>query len=288
MSDTLPRPAASQAFAVEAACRAIEAAEESPSLEDLAEVAGLSPWHFHRVFKAATGVTPKAYADQVKARRVQERLAAAGTVTEAVFDAGYGSGGRFYEAAPARLGMTPTAWRNGGRDVAIRFAVAETSLGALLVAATERGICAIRLGDDPDALVRGLQDRFCHAELAGDDPDFDSLVAEVAGLVETPGRSVDLPLDVRGTAFQEAVWRALRAIPPGTTTTYSALAAAVGRPGAVRAVGAACGANPVAVAVPCHRVVRTDGDLTGYRWGVDRKRELLRREGVVDRKAARR
>ena len=269
-----------QVEAVKRACERIGAAEEAPSLADLAADAGLSPFHFHRVFKKVAGVTPKAFAAQMRARRAAERLSTAGTVTEAIYDAGFNSSSRFYETAQARLGMTPTAVRRGGDGATIRFAVGQASLGAVLVAATDKGVSAIMLGDDPDELVRELQDRFPRAELRGGDGAFERMVAQVVGLVEAPGQRLDLPLDIRGTAFQQQVWQALRAIPPGTTATYAEIAKAVGRPKAVRAVAQACAANPLAVAIPCHRVVRTDGDLSGYRWGVERKRKLLDREAA--------
>jgi AraC family transcriptional regulator, regulatory protein of adaptative response / methylated-DNA-[protein]-cysteine methyltransferase len=266
--------------AVKRACERIAAAEEAPSLAELAARAGMSPFHFHRVFKKVTGVTPKAYAAQMQARRAADGLRTAETVTEAIYDAGFNSSSRFYETATARLGMTPTAVRRGGAGAAIRFAIGQASLGAVLVAATDKGVCAIMLGDDPDVLVRELQDRFPRAELVGGDPEFERMVARVVGLIEAPGQRTDLPLDIRGTAFQQRVWQALRAIPPGKTATYAEIARAVGRPKAVRAVAQACAANPLAIAIPCHRVVRTDGDLSGYRWGVERKRKLLDREAA--------
>ena len=199
-------------------------------------------------------------------------------MTEAIHDAGYGSSGRFYASAGEALGMSATAYRAGGSNTAIQFAVGECALGAVLVAATARGICAILMGDDADALVRELQDRFPRASLTGGDAGFDATVAQVIGLVESPGVGADLPLDVRGTAFQRRVWEALREIPPGTTASYRDVAARIGAPGSARAVAQACAANPLAVAIPCHRVVRTDGSLSGYRWGVERKRQLLDRE----------
>jgi len=269
-----------QVEAVKRACERIASAEEAPALKALAQSAGLSPFHFHRVFKKVAGVTPKAFAAQMRARRAAERLTTAGTVTEAIYDAGFNSSSRFYETATARLGMTPTEVRRGGEGAKIRFAVGESFLGAVLVAATEKGVCAIMLGDDPDALARALQDRFPRAELIGGDEKFERTVAVVVGLVEAPGQRVDLPLDIRGTAFQQKVWQALRAIPAGRTASYAEIAKAVGRPKAVRAVAQACAANPLAVAIPCHRVVRTDGDLSGYRWGVERKRKLLDREAA--------
>ncbi|MCW6507404.1 bifunctional DNA-binding transcriptional regulator/O6-methylguanine-DNA methyltransferase Ada [Lichenifustis flavocetrariae] len=261
------------------ACRTIAAAETLPSLAVLARQAGLSPFHFHRVFKAATGVTPRAYAVAHRTGRLQAALAAPdANVTQAIYEAGFNASSRAYAAADEALGMTPSAYRTGGRETVIRFAVGACSLGAILVAATPRGLCAILLGDDPDALVRDLQDRFPKAELIGGDPDFERHVATVIGLVEAPGGRLDLPLDIAGTAFQRRVWEALRAIPPGRTASYAEIAATIGLPRAVRAVAQACAANALAVAIPCHRVVRSDGGLSGYRWGVDRKRALLDRE----------
>ena len=263
---------------VQQACQAIETAEEMPDLKTLAREAGLSPFHFHRVFKQVTGVTPKAYAVARRAIRLQKGLAAAPTVTQAIYQAGYNAASRFYDAAGGRLGMTPSAYRKGGTGTAIRFAVGQCFLGAILVAATDRGVCAITLGDEPDMLVRGLQDQFPQAELAGGDPAFEAIVAQVVGCVEAPGTSFGLPLDIRGTAFQERVWQALRAIPAGSTASYATIANAIGSPAAVRAVAGACASNTLAVAIPCHRVVRSDGSLSGYRWGVERKAALLERE----------
>ncbi|MGE3932776.1 MAG: bifunctional DNA-binding transcriptional regulator/O6-methylguanine-DNA methyltransferase Ada [Rhodospirillaceae bacterium] len=271
-------PAAAPAAVVARACRLIDEAEEAPSLDDLARAAGLSRFHFHRVFKAQTGVTPKAYAAARRRERVQAALGDGASVTAAIYTAGFSSNGRFYDAASGMLGMTPTAYRRGGPGETIRFAVGRCWLGAVAVAATDRGVCAILLGDDPDALLRDLQDRFPKAALIGGDRAFESTVAAVVAFVESPGQGLALPLDVRGTAFQERVWRALRDIPPGTTVSYTALAATIGHPAAVRAVAQACAANPAAVAIPCHRVVRTDGSLSGYRWGLDRKRALIDRE----------
>ncbi len=267
-----------RAEAVAKACRLIERSEEMPSLDALAKAAGMSRFHFHRVFKGATGVTPKAYADAHRAQRVRDALTSSGSVTEAIYGAGFNSSGRFYAASTDMLGMTPRDFRAGGSGADIRFAVGQCSLGAILVAATHKGICAISFGDDPDALVRDLEDRFTKARLIGGDKEFEKLVARVVGLVEDPGRKLDLPLDVRGTAFQQRVWQALRKIPAGATATYTDIAKRIGRPKAVRAVAAACAGNPVAVAIPCHRVVRLDGNLAGYRWGVARKRALLAKE----------
>lgn len=278
---TEPALAERRAAAAALACRLIDEAETPPALDDLARAAGLSPHHFHRVFKEAVGVTPRAYAAQRRAERVRQGLSQAGSVTEAIYEAGFNSGGRFYETSGEVLGMTPTAFRAGGRGAAIRFAVGECSLGSVLVAASERGVCAILLGDDPDALVRDLQDRFDRAELIGGDRDFEALVAKVVGLVENPRQGLDLPLDVRGTAFQHRVWRALREIPPGSRESYADVARRIGAPAAVRAVAGACAANALAVAIPCHRVVRQDGAVSGYRWGVERKEALLAREAAA-------
>jgi AraC family transcriptional regulator of adaptative response/methylated-DNA-[protein]-cysteine methyltransferase len=265
------------AAAVERACRALEA-EQPPDLNTLAEQAGMSRFHFHRVFKAATGITPKAYANALRASRARLQLERSASVTDAMYDAGFNSSGRFYEAAPAILGMTPTAFRKNGAGIDIRFAVAQCSLGALLVAGTGTGICEIALDADPEQLVRNLQDRFKAARLIGADDEFETWVAAVVSFVEDPSRGLDLPLDVRGTAFQRRVWEALRDIPVGTTATYSQVAERIGSPRAVRAVARACATNNIALAIPCHRVVRTDGSMAGYRWGIDRKRELIARD----------
>lgn len=278
---TVHASAEATAARIAAACRSIEGATEPPSLAELATQAGLSTFHFHRLFKAATGLTPKQYADAHRAGRVRDALSRADArVTDAIFDAGFNATGRFYEQAGAVLGMTPRQYRAGGVDARIAFAIAQTSLGALLVARSTRGVCAISLGDDPDALLRELQDRFPRAELVGGDAGFERLVAQVVGLIAQPGIGHDLPLDVRGTAFQQRVWQALRRIPPGQTASYADIAARIGSPKAVRAVAQACAANTLAIAIPCHRVVRSDGALSGYRWGVARKRALLEREAT--------
>src|SRR5438309_3413614 len=266
------------AGAVARACRLIEEAEEAPSLEALARAAGMSRFYFHRVFKTVTGVTPKAYAAGHRGKRVREELSSGESVTEAIYGAGFNSNGRFYAAAPGLLGMTPTQFRAGGTGNVIRFAVGECSLGAILVAATDKGVCAIEFGDDPDALVRSLQDRFPNARLVGGDERFERLVAKVVGFIEAPGKGLDLPLDIRGTAFQQRVWTAIRDIPAGSTASYREIAERIGAPKAVRAVAQACASNDIAVAIPCHRVVRMDGSTSGYRWGVARKRALLARE----------
>lgn len=259
-------------------CRLIESAEEEPTLQQLAESAGMSTYHFHRLFKSITGLTPKAYAQAHRAKRMRSELARGNSVTEAMFEAGFNSSSRFYEKTNGVLGMTPTDFRRGGAAVEIRFAVAECSLGSILVAQSDRGICAILMGDEPDELARDLQDRFPNANFKGGDKEFEEIVAKVISFVETPGIGLDLPLDVRGTAFQQRVWQALRKIPAGKTVSYSELAKSIGAPQAVRAVASACAANKIAVAIPCHRVVRNDGGISGYRWGVERKRTLLNRE----------
>ncbi|MBI2995079.1 MAG: bifunctional DNA-binding transcriptional regulator/O6-methylguanine-DNA methyltransferase Ada [Gammaproteobacteria bacterium] len=259
-------------------CRFIESAEEVPTLDELARRAGMSTFHFHRIFKARTGLTPKAYAAAHRNRRVREKLARSSTVTEAIFDAGYNSSGRFYESSNRVLGMRPRDYRAGGANVEIRFAIGECSLGSILVAQSRRGVCAILLGDDPEKLARDLQDMFPRARLVGSDRGFEKLVAQVVGFIEAPGVGLGLPLDVRGTAFQQRVWQALRKIPAGKTASYSEIARRIGTPKSVRAVAQACAANKLAVAIPCHRVVRNDGALSGYRWGVERKRALLDRE----------
>ncbi|HEX2013119.1 MAG TPA: bifunctional DNA-binding transcriptional regulator/O6-methylguanine-DNA methyltransferase Ada [Roseateles sp.] len=264
-----------QAALVAELCRFIESAEAPPSLDALAERAALSPHHLHRLFKAHTGLTPKAYAEAHKAQRLRALLREYATVTEAVYGAGYNASSRFYAQADRVLGMAPRRYRDGGAQAEIRFAIGQCSLGAILVAQSDRGLCAISLGEDPEALLRELQDRFPKARLIGGDADFEQLVARVVGFVEAPGLGLDLPLDVRGTAFQQRVWQALREIPPGRTASYAEIAQRIGAPRAVRAVAGACAANTLAVAIPCHRVLRQDGSLSGYRWGVERKRALL-------------
>jgi AraC family transcriptional regulator of adaptative response/methylated-DNA-[protein]-cysteine methyltransferase len=273
-----PARADRQAAAVAAACRLIEEAEEVPSLDTLAQAADMSRFHFHRVFKAVTGVTPKAYAETHRGNRVRAELAARDTVTQAIYGAGFNSGSRFYAASSGLLGMTPTEFRAGGSGNVIRFAVGECSLGAILVAATDKGVCAIEFDDDHERLVRNLQDRFPNARLVGGDEAFEQLVAKVVGFVDAPARGLDLPLDIRGTAFQRRVWDAIRDIPAGSTASYAEIARRIGVPKAVRSVAQACASNAIAVAIPCHRVVRTDGSVSGYRWGVARKRALLARE----------
>lgn len=273
-----PTIEAENAALVTKACRIIEESEEEPSLNELADAIGFSPSYFHRVFKATTGLTPKDYAAAHRAKKVRRGLSLGHTVTQTIYDAGFNSSGRFYEKSTDMLGLTPSRYRAGGANEEIRFALGQTSLGAILVASSKNGVAAILLGDDPDELVRNLQDRFPKAHLIGADRDYETLVARVVGIVETPGVGLHLPLDVRGTAFQRRVWQALQEIPIGEQVTYAELARRIGSPKAVRAVADACAANNLAVAIPCHRVVRKDGSLAGYAWGVERKRVLLDRE----------
>jgi AraC family transcriptional regulator of adaptative response/methylated-DNA-[protein]-cysteine methyltransferase len=273
-----PRLAEIQRDAVARACRLIESSTDLPTLPQLAAAVSMSPHPFHRLFKALTGVTPKAFAAAHRAQRVRNELINGKNVTESIYGAGFNSSGRFYESAAKELGMTPTSFRSGGAGVSIRFAVGESSLGQVLVAATDKGVCAIFLGDDPEALARELRDRFPKALIRSADESFNRWVTRVVGLVDDPAAGLDLPLDIRGTAFQIRVWEALRRIPAGKTASYTEVARRIGRPTAARAVAAACAANPVAIAIPCHRAVRTDESLSGYRWGVKRKAELLKRE----------
>lgn len=275
------------AVKVTAACRIMEEADTALVLEELADRVGVSKYHFHRVFKQITGLTPRAYAAAHREKRLRKELDHGGTVTAAIFDAGYNANSRFYEKSNQVLGMTPTSYRAGGADMDIRFAIGECSLGSILVAQSDKGICAILMGDEPDALARNLQDRFPRANLIGGDSRFEQLIAEVVGFVEAPNIGLDLPLDVRGTVFQQRVWQALCEIPAGETASYTDIANRIGAPKAVRAVAQACAANALAVAIPCHRVVRNDGGLSGYRWGVERKRALLQIEAEEAKRSAR-
>lgn len=260
------------------ACRLIERSDRAPSLQALAAGGGLSTHHFHRVFRAVTGLTPRAYSDALRARRARAALATAQTVTDAIYEAGFVSSGRFYEQAPAALGMTPRDFRARGHNLQIEYGLSPCALGVVLVARTAKGICAVMLGDRAESLVDDLTRRFSKATLVEADSTFRDSVAAVVQLIETPAQPFTLPIDLHGTIFQQRVWSALRDITPGTTITYGALAARIGAPSSVRAVARACGANPVAVVVPCHRVVGKDGTLTGYRWGLERKKALLGRE----------
>lgn len=273
-------PAEANAALIAEACRMIEAADEPLSTEELARRIGLSRFHFHREFKARTGMTPHSYARAHRAGVMRQALRDEASVTAAIHRAGFGSASRFYEASQDMIGMQPSAFHKGGQDTEIRFALAQSALGAVLVASTARGVCAISLGDEPEPLLRELQDRFPKARLIGADPEYEALVAQVVGFVENPAKGLDLPLDIQGTVFQQRVWQALRDLRAGETVSYADLAQRIGAPRAVRAVAGACAANKIAVAIPCHRVIRTDGELSGYRWGIGRKRDLLRREGA--------
>jgi AraC family transcriptional regulator, regulatory protein of adaptative response / methylated-DNA-[protein]-cysteine methyltransferase len=266
------------ADAVATACRVIETAEKAPALGALAKFVGMSSFHFHRVFKKITGLTPKAYATAHRAERMRKELPRRKTVTEAIYGAGFNSNSRFYAKSWHTLGMAPKKFREGGAETVIRFAVGECSLGSILVASSEKGVCAISLGDDPHKLIKEFQERFSNAQLIGGDKNFERVVAQVIGFVEAPKLGLNLPLDVRGTAFQQRVWNALRKIAVGSTASYTEIAKRIGSPKSVRAVAGACAANVIAVAIPCHRVLRNDGNLSGYRWGVERKRALLEKE----------
>lgn len=264
------------------ACRLLETSDNPLSLDQLGTQLAVSPFHLHRMFKDETGLTPKAYASAFRAQRLRESLIDGQcSVTDAIYDAGYNSSSRFYESADQRLGMRPRQYRAGGDGATIHFAVGQCSLGAILVAQSEKGICAILLGEAPEALLEQLQDQFPKAQLIGGDADYERVVAEVVGFVEAPALGLDLPLDVQGTAFQERVWQALREVPVGSRASYTEIAERIGAPKAVRAVAMACAANRIAVAIPCHRIVRRDGDISGYRWGVERKRQLLARETAL-------
>jgi AraC family transcriptional regulator of adaptative response/methylated-DNA-[protein]-cysteine methyltransferase len=271
-------PALQQSEAISKACALIADAEEAPDFAAIAKAAGMSRHHFHRVFKTMTGLTPGGYSKALKERRVIEELGNGGTVTEAIYGAGYSSSSRFYETVAPKLGLKPSVLAKGGIGEAIWFAIGECSLGTLLVAATAKGVCAIELGDSPEQMIESFQKRFPKAHLIGGDSEFERVVAEVAAVVDEPRRKLELPLHVRGTAFQHKLWQALQTIAPGETKSYTEMATLIGNPSAVRAVANACGANKLAVAIPCHRVVRNDGSISGYRWGVERKRALLDRE----------
>ncbi|MBO0739212.1 MAG: bifunctional DNA-binding transcriptional regulator/O6-methylguanine-DNA methyltransferase Ada, partial [Alphaproteobacteria bacterium] len=264
--------------AVERACALLQSSDTLPTLAELAGAAGISPYHFHRVFKQITGATPRDFARTHRLGRLADKLDSGAPVTEAIYAAGFGSSSRAYEAAPSGLGMTPGARRRGGDGQTIRFATVETPLGWALVAATERGICMTALADDRESLAAELRQRFPAADVIADDAGLKEWSDRIVQFITTPDRNLELPLDIRGTAFQARVWRALQKIPLGRTASYAEIAAALGQPKAVRAVAQACAANKLALLVPCHRVVRSGGDLGGYRWGVDRKRALLSRE----------
>ncbi len=277
-----PKVDKAQSDAIARSCSLIARAETIPSLAELAAEVGLSAGYFRRLFQRVVGVSPREFARGIRAERLRDGLSAGESVAGAILGAGFGSVGRGYEASGEALGMTPAQYRRGAEGQSIRYATAESSLGWIIVAATDRGLCSIALGDSAEVLIRGLVDRFPAAELAGDDAEFADRLQRVVALVESPGVGHDLPLDIRGTAFQRQVWEALRAIPRGTTMTYAEVARAIGRPSSVRAVANACGSNELAVVIPCHRVIRGDGGLGGYRWGIERKRALLEGESSLD------
>jgi AraC family transcriptional regulator of adaptative response/methylated-DNA-[protein]-cysteine methyltransferase len=277
---TSPPLAERHAQIVAAACQMIDDSEEEPSLSVLARAAGVSGSYFNKLFKKVTGITPKQYATARRAAKVKDALAENSDVTSAIYGAGYGAASRFYEGAEARLGMKPSVYRSGGAGMEIRYSIAVSWLGPVLVAATEKGICSILFADDETDLLGDLQGRFSKATLEPAEPgsDFEKWLVKVLAFIEKPELGHALPLDIKGTAFQEQVWRALQKIPPGETASYSDVATAIGKPKAVRAVAGACAANPIALAIPCHRVLKNDGSLSGYRWGVDRKAKLLAAE----------
>lgn len=266
---------------ISAACRLIAESDTAIPLKELAGRVNLSHYHFHRLFKKITGVTPKEYASAIRGQKLRNELAPDNSVTEAIYNSGFNSVGRFYEKANELLGMSPNVYKHGGKNTVIYFALGLCSLGDILVAQSNKGVCAIFLGDNPEKMIRDLQDKFSEAELIGGDKNFESVVAQVIGHIENPHSKLDLPLDIKGTAFQQRVWNALRQIPPGKTATYTEIARKIGSPKSVRAVANACGSNSLAVAIPCHRVIRISGELAGYRWGVERKRVLLDRESTL-------
>ncbi|HUF61672.1 MAG TPA: bifunctional DNA-binding transcriptional regulator/O6-methylguanine-DNA methyltransferase Ada [Verrucomicrobiales bacterium] len=273
-----PGLAALHAETVARACRILQRAEPPPKLLELAQAVGMSPYHLHRIFTGITGLTPKAYAAAHRAERLRRILPGACSVTEAIYEAGYTSSGRFYADSSKQLGMQPGISRQYGRDELIRFSIGACALGVALVAASDKGVCAVFLGDDARSLEEELQRRFQKARRLRAGPEFDRIVSAVLRLVEEPGSDPNLPLDLRGTAFQQKVWQALQRIPAGNTVSYAEIACKIGKPGSARAVAGACAANSLALLVPCHRVVHQEGSLSGYRWGVNRKQALLDRE----------
>ena len=264
--------------AVRAACRRIETAAEPPALAELAAEVGMSAPHFHRVFKGVLGVTPKDYAEAHRLRTLQGRLERGSTVLDAIYDSGYGSTSRVYERSDETLGMTPSKFRGGGEGIEIDFAVTRSELGWLMAATTPKGVCSIEFGEDPQALRSRLQQRFPKAQVREDAAGLGTVLQALGDFIIAPEKGLALPLDIRGTAFQRRVWKALQEIPVGRTASYAEIARAIGKPTAARAVAQACAANKLAVAIPCHRVIRGDGELGGYRWGTERKTRLLERE----------
>lgn len=276
LPDDVARDEAAVLAAIDEIKQGVDGTDGTPSLDELAQLTGYSPSHFQRVFKRATGLSPAAYARALRAERARDALSGGASVTEAIYEAGYSGPSRFYDDAKGRLGMAPSAWADGGRGVTIHWAVVPTTIGPMLVAATDKGVCRLSFDEDEAELRR----RFPQADLVQGGAEFEKLLAEVVASVESPGDFAHIPLDVKGTAFQEACWKALREIPPGETRSYADIAAAAGNPKAVRAAGSANARNNVAVLIPCHRVIRSDGDLGGYAYGLDIKRELLKREGT--------
>lgn len=276
LPDDVARDEAAVLAAIDEIKQGADGTDGTPSLDELAQLTGYSPSHFQRVFKRATGLSPAAYARALRAERARDALSGGASVTEAIYEAGYSGPSRFYDDAKGRLGMAPSAWADGGRGVTIHWAVVPTTIGPMLVAATDKGVCRLSFDEDEAELRR----RFPNADLVQGGAEFEKLLADVVASVEAPGDFAHIPLDVKGTAFQEACWKALREIPPGETRSYADIAAAAGNPRAVRAAGSANARNNVAVLIPCHRVIRSDGDLGGYAYGLDIKRELLKREGM--------
>lgn len=260
------------------ACKFIEESEKEPTLNQLADIVGLSPYHFHRLFKKTLGITPKQYAAANRQNRVRTNLRQDTTITDAIYESGYESSSRFYENAASSLGMKPSEFQKGGKGKLIRYGIVQSYLGWVLVAVSDRGVCRIDFDDSPEILKARLDENFPNAELISDDPTISSIISQTVAFLETPELEYALPLDIQGTAFQQQVWQALRDIRPGTTVSYGDIAKQIGNPKAVRAVAQACGSNSIAVAIPCHRVVRKNGELGGYRWGIKRKEMILERE----------
>ncbi len=276
-----PTQAARHAAAVAKACRLIESAESTPSLAELAALVEMSRFHFHRIFREITGITPGKYAAAHRAEKVRGSLQKCASVTTAIYDAGFNSSSPFYDSSSATLGMSPKEYQQGGKGVAIHFAITPCPLGLVLVAGTAKGICRVSFGHDTNSLEAEVRVAFPNASFEKPDKAFTGWVKNLVAHLRRPSEKLDLPLDIRCTAFQQRVWQALREIPPGETASYSEIAVRIGKPTAARAVARACATNPVAVAIPCHRVVGTNGALTGYRWGIERKQQLLQQEGAI-------
>ena len=276
-----PSQAERHITAVSKACRLIESAESPLTLDALAAAVEMSRYHFHRIFKEITGVTPGKYAAARRSQKVREKLLTKSSVTDAIYDAGFNSSSRFYENSAETLGMSPAEYQRAGQGVTIRYAIAPCPLGLVLVAGTARGICRVSFGYDRESLEREVRETFSKATFSKPDKVFTGWVKNLVAHLKRPTEKLDLPLDIRCTAFQQRVWQALREIPPGETASYAEVAAGIGKPTAARAVARACATNTIAVAIPCHRVVGTNGSLTGYRWGIERKRKLLEQEGAV-------